>query len=166
MIRKARTEDIATIMSITDACAKKLIQLNIFQWNDQYPNEQVFRDDIIRDELYVIEVNSKVIGCMAITEIKDAEYEPVKWLTDDGNSIYIHRLAVHPDNQGQGFARKLMGYAENHARENQKISVRLDTFSKNLRNQKFYETRGYTRLGHVYFPMQSDDPFYGYELLL
>jgi ribosomal protein S18 acetylase RimI-like enzyme len=99
-----------------------------------------------------------------MTTIKDEEYVPIKWLTKDKN-IYIHRLAVHPKFQGKGIAQKMMTFAENYAKTNGYFSVRLDTFSQNKRNQKFYETRGYKRLGNIYFPKQSKHPFYCYELV-
>jgi len=59
-----------------------------------------------------------------------------------------------------------MNFAEKYARDNNFTSVRLDTFSQNKRNQKFYETRGYQRLGDIYFPKQSKHPFHCYELKL
>ena len=98
--------------------------------------------------------------------MKDEEYEPIAWLTPDGKNYYIHRLAVHPDFQHQGLARKLMDFAEQQVKSMNGASVRLDTFSQNRRNQKFYEARGYTRLGNIYFPKQSEHPFYCYELVL
>ena len=166
MIRKAKIEDIVPVMRITDACGKHLISQKIYQWNDQYPKQDIFETDIERGELYVIENDSQLIGCMVITEIKDPEYNDVEWLSTDGNNIYIHRLAVHPDHQGNGYAQALMEFAEKKARTDLRKSIRLDTFSNNKRNQRFYEKRGYTRLGNVYFLNQSTDPFFCYELLL
>lgn len=166
MIRKAREGDIVKIMELTQACSQHLIGLRIFQWNENYPTMETFEKDIRKEELYVYEIDEKIIGCIAITESKDPEYNEVNWLTPEGHSYYIHRLAVHPDEQGQGFARKMMDFAEERAVSKNKLSVRLDTFSKNLRNQRFYERRGYKKLEPVYFLNQSLDPFYCYELLL
>ncbi|NJX17164.1 GNAT family N-acetyltransferase, partial [Tamlana crocina] len=67
---------------------------------------------------------------------------------------------------GSGNGRKLMDFAEAFAKEHGYVSVRLDTFSKNERNQRFYEARGYKRLGNIYFPKQSEHPFYCYEKVL
>ena len=55
-----------------------------------------------------------------------------------------------------------MDFAEDFARHQKAVSVRLDTFSQNNRNQKFYEARGYTKLGDVYFPRQAEFPFHCY----
>jgi len=89
-----------------------------------------------------------------------------KWLTQNIDNLYIHRLAVDPKYWGKGYAQKLMNFAENHAKTNAFVSVRLDTFSQNKRNKIFYETRGYQKLDKIYFPKQSEHPFYCYELVL
>ena len=95
----------------------------------------------------------------------DEEYIPIKWLSRTNNNLYIHRLATDPKVWGMGYGQELMDFAEELARKQQFESVRLDTFSKNSRNQEFYESRGYQRLGNIYFPKQSEHPFYCYELL-
>jgi ribosomal protein S18 acetylase RimI-like enzyme len=142
-----------------------MIQNGIFQWNEYYPSEAIFKKDISRKELYVLVHNSSIVGCITISKFMDVEYEPVQWLSQNNRNIYIHRLAIHPDHQKKGYARQLMDFAETYARDNKFISIRLDTFSQNERNQKFYETRGYRKLEEIYFPNQSADPFYCYELV-
>ena len=153
-------------MSITKACAKAMIANGIYQWNEHYPNPSAFKNDIKRNELYVLEIDGQVKGTIVISSFMDKEYIPIKWLTENTNNIYIHRLAIHPELQGQGYAQQLMIFAEKFAIENNYTSIRLDTFSLNKRNQKFYELRGYKRLGDIYFPNQSEYPFHCYELVL
>lgn len=165
MIRKATKQDINAILLITKACAKHMQSHGIFQWNEHYPNALAFETDVDRNELYVLEENNIIIGSIVISVVMDEEYKPVKWLTRT-NNIYIHRLCIHPEQQGKGYAQLLMDFAEHYAKENNYDSVRLDTFSKNIRNQKFYEQRGYKRLENIYFPKQSEHPFYCYELVL
>ena len=166
MIRSAKISEIPEIMLITKACAEHMINKGIFQWNEHYPHKKVFELDIMRDELYVLVLKEKIGGTIVVSTTMDKEYAPIKWGTPNGNNIYIHRLSVHPELQGRGYARKLMDFAENHARENGFLSVRLDTFSQNKRNQKFYEARGYKKLTDIYFPKQSTHPFHCYEFLL
>lgn len=166
MIRKAQINELEEIKKLTEACAEAMIKLQIFQWNEHYPSLEKLRNDILKEELYVYVSSSEIIGIIVITDVMDEEYIPVEWLSKTNNNIYIHRLATHPDFWGQGYAQKLMNFAENFARENDFESVRLDTFSKNDRNQRFYEARGYQRLDNIYFPKQSEHPFYCYELLI
>ncbi|MER3319584.1 MAG: GNAT family N-acetyltransferase [Allomuricauda sp.] len=166
MIRRAKISEIPDILTITRACAKKMEENGIFQWNEHYPSKEAFIKDIERYELFVIEEKDTVQGTIVISTLMDEEYKPIQWLTPNGNSIYIHRLSVHPDLQGKGLAQKMMDFAENFSKENGFTSVRLDTFSQNKRNQRFYEQRGYQKLGDIFFPKQSDHPFHCYELVL
>lgn len=166
MIRRAKISEIPDILTITRACAKKMEENGIFQWNEHYPSKEAFIKDIEREELFVIEENSTVQGTIVISTLMDDEYKTITWLTPNGNSTYIHRLSVHPNVQGKGFAQQMMGFAEAYSKENGFVSVRLDTFSQNKRNQRFYEQRGYQKLGDIFFPKQSDHPFHCYELVL
>lgn len=166
MIRRAKISEIPDILTITQACAKKMKENGIFQWNEHYPSKEAFQKDIDRGELFVVEEKNTVQGTIVISTLMDEEYKPIQWLTPNGNSVYIHRLAVHPNLQGKGLAQQMMDFAENHAREHRFVSVRLDTFSQNKRNQRFYEQRGYQKLGDIYFPKQSMHPFHCYELVL
>lgn len=166
MIRRAKISEIPDILTITHGCALKMQDNGIFQWNEHYPSEKAFTTDFERDELFVLEENNEIIGAVVVSTWMDDEYQPIQWLTPNGKSTYIHRLCVQPDLQGKGYAQQLMDFAEAYSKERGFISVRLDTFSQNKRNQRFYEQRGYQKLGDIYFPKQSDHPFHCYELVL
>ena len=166
MIRKATASEIIQLIAITKLCAAHMISQHIYQWNETYPNIKSFEQDYNRGELYVLYVQDILVGCITISSVKDSEYNAISWATKDSKQYYIHRLAILPAFQHQGHAKTLMDFAEGFAKSNQALSVRLDTFSQNKRNQKFYENRGYQRLGSIYFPNQSQHPFYCYELVL
>jgi hypothetical protein len=57
MIRKATVLDLNSIMQITKSCAKHMINQQIFQWNEHYPNRNAFENDVRRGELYLFEKN-------------------------------------------------------------------------------------------------------------
>ena len=166
MIRPAVKTDLSKIIQITQACAKHLCEIGIFQWNEKYPSLKAFEKDLSNEELFVLEIEDDVIGAIVISTRKDKVYEPIDWLTEDSTNGYLHRLCVHPKHQGTGHARALLDFAETHLKELVAVSVRLDTFSRNLRNNKLYEARGYRRLGDVYFEQKSPFPFHCYEKLL
>ena len=166
MIRKGDISDINTILNITKSCAAHMVQNNIYQWNEHYPDRDSFVNDAKNKQLYVYIENEKLLACISLCDKMDDVYWPVHWKTINENNLYVHRLAVHPNFQKKGLGRSLMDFAENYAKDNNYISVRLDTFSKNKRNLKFYESRGYHRLDGIYFPKQSKFPFYCYELIL
>lgn len=166
MIRPAKVEEIPEIMEMARACGRALQAEGIFQWTDAYPKQEAFVRDIDRGELWVIDPGSGPVGTIAVCARMDEEYQSVRWLSPDRGNLYIHRLGIHPDYQRQGLAQQLMDHAEGLALREGAPSVRLDTFSRNHRNQRFYEQRGYQRLGAVYFPRQSAYPFYCYERVL
>lgn len=166
MIRRAKISEIPDILNLTSACAEAMIEKGIYQWNEHYPSRSAFEKDIQEKSLYVQLIDGQIVGTVVISNQMDQEYVPVSWLSPNHNNIYIHRLAVLPEHQGKGYAQRMMDFAERYAKKKGYTSVRLDTFSQNRRNQVFYETRGYQRLGDIYFPKQSEHPFHCYELLL
>src|SRR5690606_23747657 len=126
MIRLAKISEIPNILNITRACAKSMMDQGIFQWNEHYPSEEAFRKDIGRKELYVLEENDQLIGTIVLSTLMDEEYDPIGWSVPNNNNMYIHRLAVHPQEQKKGYAKVLMDFAEDYARKGGFISVRLD----------------------------------------
>ena len=165
-IELATQNQLDRVKEIAEACAKNMIENNIFQWNDKYPSREIFKEDIKNKSLYVSKINHEVVGCIMLSSFKDDVYKSVNWITPDEYNLYIHRLAVHPIFQKKGIARKMMDFAEDFAKSNNYISIRLDTFSQNPRNNKFYKSRGYNKLDDVYFPKQSEFPFHCYEKLV
>lgn len=166
MITPGKTTNLPEIIALTKACARHMISQGIYQWNEHYPNEGAFKKDIDRNELFIYKQNDKIISTIVISTLMDEEYKEINWHTPSIDNLYIHRLAVHPDFQKQGKAREMMDFALTFARNKKTPSIRLDTFSQNKRNHLFYEARGYKRLGNVYFPKQSEHPFYCYENVL
>lgn len=166
MIELAKISQLNEILRITDACRVELEVKGIHQWTLDYPSRKAFEIDLVRNELYVLKHANQIVGCIVVSLFMDEEYRSVQWLTKNTINYYIHRLAVHPEFQGQGLAQHLMNFGENFAQENNALSVRLDTFSLNNRNQKFYKQRGYTKLEDIFFPLQSEHPFHCYELVL
>jgi ribosomal protein S18 acetylase RimI-like enzyme len=146
-------------------CRKAMEEEGVFQWTDQYPTLKIISNDIQKGNLYRLTKNGKIAGVININELQDPEYKQVKWENSDVKIMVIHRLAVHPEFQKQGLAKRLMDFAENYAIENNYTSIRLDAFSNNPRALRFYENRDYQRRGEVFFPGR-ELPFYCFEKIL
>jgi len=142
MIKTGNIADIDCVLGITKSCARHMIKQGVYQWNEQYPDRDSFVNDVKNNELYVYLEKEKVVGCISLCNEMDEVYMAVRWKTINLNSLYIHRLAVHPNFQKKGVGKALMDFAENFARKKDYESVRLDTFSKNKRNLKFYNGQG------------------------
>lgn len=166
MIRKAVVQDIPLIKKITEACAQHMIDQGIYQWNKNYPSLEVLTKDVMANNVYVYLMEHEIIAIVMFSMEMDDFYSEVDWLTPNFKQLYVHRLAVHPTYQGQGIARALMDFGEALAKEKECLSVRLDTFSQNIRNNRFYQARQYQQVGQVFFAQKSESPFYCYEKVL
>jgi GNAT superfamily N-acetyltransferase len=165
-ISRLKIEDLSRAVEITNSCGVDMQKNGIFQWDLNYPNIEILTRDVERKELFGCFLEDDLIGLMVLTDVMDDEYLEVEWLSQSGNNLYVHRLAVDPLHQNKGIASRLMDFAEDFARRKGYESVRLDTFSQNLKNNYFYQKRLYKKLSDVYFPKQSEHAFHCYELLL
>ncbi len=167
MIRAGKPDQIEEIIALTKACGAHMRANGIDQWDENYPDWGSIEHDLETETLYAFHDGEQVVGIVVLNETQDEEYDEIDWPSGDASrNLVVHRLAVHPDRQGQGIARKLMDFSEDYAREKGYDSIRLDTFSQNPRNQRFYRNRGYQELGSVFLKYKKDHPYFCYELLL
>jgi len=71
---------------------------------------------------------------------QDADFWP-----DDGpgEALYLHKLAVHPNWQGRGLARELLGFAALETRAAGRPWLRLDTAAERPKLRAIYENFGF-----------------------
>ena len=164
LIRRAKANDLMDVMEIVKSCTQNLISKNIFQWNDNYPKLDNFKADISKDNLYLLIIQEKIIiGCFSINYEMDNYYKNINWIAPNKKNLYVHRLAIHPAFQDQGYGKGVMKFIERKAISENCYSIRLDTFSINKKNNLFYEKIGFYKIGYIFFPDQSEFPFNCYE---
>lgn len=161
-IQLAELIQLGEIIELYEACKVEMIQNEIYQWNEHYPNSTVSKMDILNEELYTIEENNQILGVVALNDVQDKVYANVNWKHNHSRVLVIHRLAIHPKSQGKGIAKKLMDFSEQFAVQNNFESIRLDAFSENPIALSIYEKRNYIKRGTVYFPYR-DIPFHCFE---
>lgn len=125
-IRKATNNDLDMIMLIVNQAKAYLKSQNIDQWQDGYPNEEVFSNDIKNDSLYVVVEKDEVIGVYCVLDY-EVTYNQIdgKWLNDEPY-IVIHRIAIRNDYKGQNVA----GFIFNELHRTNK-NIRIDTHKEN-----------------------------------
>jgi ribosomal protein S18 acetylase RimI-like enzyme len=128
-----------------------MIDREIYQWDEIYPNEEVLTGDIKKKEMYLLSDNKKLLACIVINEDQDEAYDPAPWKYNGGRIAVIHRLCVNHENQGIGIGLKTMQLAEAVIKNSGYSSIRLDAFSDNPFARKLYEKLGYTYVGIVHF---------------
>ncbi|OKP92931.1 GCN5 family acetyltransferase [Paenibacillus sp. P32E] len=151
-IRIARKDEIGEIMELISKCVQVMQDGGSDQWNDTYPNREVIGKDIADGTLYVCVDQAAIAGIIVLDNNQAEQYEAIDWLEVKGPNLIMHRLAVHPEVQGKGIARKLIAFAEEYARSSGYTSIRLDTYAMNNKTLVLYPSLGYERRGEVDFP--------------
>lgn len=132
------------------------------QWDDSYPNEEVFLDDIARARLWVAEIENEVAGVIALTTDPEPDYAQADW--DIAlPALVVHRLAVNPAFRGAGVAKALMLKAEEVALSQNISIVRTDTNMQNQATQKLFPGLGYRFAGEISLRMRPGLRFLCYE---
>ena len=155
--------DLDRICAIARSCGKHMQSQGIFQWHESYPAPSDFEKDLQEKRIWGGWENDLLIGFVVYTTQMSPAYEEVPWNCPDTPNAYVHRLAVDPPYQRQGKAGLLMDFCESKARAEGCTSVRLDAYSRNPINLGFYEQRGYSRCGEVFYPHKNPHPFYCFE---
>lgn len=151
-IRTGRREDLQEIMGVIARCVKVMQAGGSDQWDEFYPNPDVIGEDLERGTLYVAEGEGRIVGIVVLDETEDEQYQTINWKQAEGPHLMMHRLAVDPEAQGQGIARKLVAFSEEYGVRRGYSSLRLDTYSKNTSALKLYHGLGYDLRGEVNFP--------------
>ena len=153
MIRKATIEDIAEIMSIVADAQLSLRELGIDQWQDDYPSEEVIKDDISSQVGYVYCTDNKVIGYAVIVFTGEDAYSQIPdiaWNTTN-DYVVVHRLCVRRGYTKLGVAMALMDYASQMAIDRGYTGFRIDTHRGNIRMLAMLEKRGFKYVGIIYY---------------
>lgn len=158
--RLANYEDIDKICSsLKEIIKNKHKGLN---WTEDYPNGEVFKEDIKNKELYLLINHNNLIGGVTLNKDQDKSYNSVKW-EEQGDALLIHRLFISNEFKGRGYGKLLMDKCIEFAEENNFKSIRLDTFNENVMAQKLYTSKGFKYRGRVKL-RGKEGIFYCYEL--
>jgi GNAT superfamily N-acetyltransferase len=161
-IRLATLNDIPNILKLVSEVVPGMNASGNFQWDNTYPNGEVFTDDITHQKLWLAEVENKLAGISAITTDQEPEYAQVGWdLTE--TAIVTHRLAVSPQYRGLGIAVALLQKAEDEALRRGINKLRVDTNTTNQATQKLFPKMGYVYAGEIGLSFRPGLRFYCYE---
>lgn len=150
---KAELKDIPQIMEIIKDAQKYLKNKGIDQWQNDYPNPEVLKEDIKKQNSFVIKKDNKIIAAAAIIFGEDPTYnliEDGKWITKSGEYGVIHRAAVAENYKGQGVAAKFFRECEKMGHKRGAVSIRIDTHQDNLAMQRLIEKEGFKYCGIIY----------------
>lgn len=134
------------------------------QWQDGYPNPDILMKDINKEQGFVLIKDHKIVGYSAVLINDEPQYDDIdgEWLTN-GDFVVFHRVAISPDFLGQGYAKRLIGFIHDFAKEKGINSVKADTNFDNPAMLRLFEKMGYSYCGGV---LINGSPRKAYEKVL
>ncbi|MGL4773463.1 MAG: GNAT family N-acetyltransferase [Clostridium sp.] len=145
--RKATINELEKLLEIKRDVIEKFAPLGL-NWTSSYPTAEIFRNDILSEELYVLEENGEILASVVLNTKEDDNYKNVKW-ENEGDGMVVHRLMVSPKYSGRGVGKKVLSNIEEMAKELKLPSVKLDTCTENVIAQKLYKSMNYKFLGEI-----------------
>ncbi|GAB2537098.1 GNAT family N-acetyltransferase [Spirosoma aerophilum] len=161
-VRPATALDLPALMHLIHHVVPLMRQAGNFQWDEHYPNHDVFANDIAKNQLWVAYVDDLLAGVAAITEDQEPEYAQVGFDASQ-RAIVTHRLAVDPAFRGRGVAVALLNQAEQIAVERGIQFLRIDTNSENQITQTLFPKLGYRYAGDITLSFRPGLKFLAYE---
>jgi ribosomal protein S18 acetylase RimI-like enzyme len=129
-IRPATAADIPAVVALIDAAYRHYIP--ILGGRRPRPMDDDQQARIAAGELFVLADDGPLLGVVTMAVQADA--------------VHIFNLAVHPDAQGRGLLRRLVGFAEDAARAQNLPRLTLFTNAAMTRNRAIYAHLGFRQL--------------------
>lgn len=90
VIEKATQKDLNSILNITKDALNSMKAMNFNQWDEHYPNEEIFKEDIKAQELYLYKEKDEILGFICINEKFEPEfYEQINFKKSYNNLAFI-----------------------------------------------------------------------------
>ena len=146
IIRRSTLDDVDTILSIYEYARQQMrLSGNPNQWSEDYPSEEIVRNDILNGNSYLIVDGDTIGGVFVFIIGEDPTYmriEDGSWLNGDPYGT-IHRIAGN--GRMPGIFRICLKYCESRI-----SNIRIDTHRQNQIMQHLIESSGFQKCGWIY----------------
>jgi ribosomal protein S18 acetylase RimI-like enzyme len=166
IIRLATLQDIESIMQLVAEVVPIMQQTGNLQWDNTYPNTDIFMEDVRSRQLWVADLDGQIAGVIAIVNEQEPEYAQVPGWDITEPAVVAHRLAVSPRFQGKGIAAALLRQCEEVARQQGVSLIRLDTNTVNRPMQNLFLKLGYNLGGEITLLKKPQLRFMAFEMRL
>lgn len=150
-ITPATLDDLPALEGLLGRCIAAMRAAGIDQWDEIYPSRDIIERDVQSGTTYVLRMDAEIVAMYVLNDQQDPAYGDVPWAYPASSVCVVHRLMVHPEHSGHGYARRLMHDAEDRARTAGADVMRLDAFDANPRACALYVGLGYRHAGQVRF---------------
>lgn len=124
----------------------------VIGWNRNiYPTRKTAEDALSRDDLFVLEDETGVMGTAIINQEQMDVYPLGNWQfqVSDEEVMVLHTLVISTKASGKGYGKKFVDFYEQYAQKHGCPYLRMDTNERNVRARAMYEKLGYKEIGIV-----------------
>lgn len=168
-LRRAQTQDLAAIMKIIDD-AKELLKKNGSpQWQNGYPNQENFTQDIAMQTNWILINDNKVVATATLQLTPEPTYHNItqgQWQQPNEPYATIHRVAISSNYRGQGLSKLLFSNLLTVGQMQGIKNFRIDTHRSNKAMQHIAENFDFKKRGIIKVNDQNDPERLAYELNL
>ena len=121
-------------------------------WNRNiYPVQATAEEALLRDDLFVAEDETGVVGTAIINHEQMDVYPLGNWqhAVPDDEIMVLHTLVISTQAARKGYAKEFVAFYEQYAKEHGCPYLRMDTNERNLRARAMYNKLGYREIGIV-----------------
>ena len=155
--RKAVETDINDIMNIIKQAQAYFKEQGINQWQDNYPNVETIRNDIINKNSYVLIKYNNIVATVSVSFDKEKTYASIydgEWISNNEYAV-IHRMAVDNNYKGLGLSSQIIKDIEQLCLNKGVHSIKVDTHEENLSMQKLLKKNKFQYCGIIYLEDKS-----------
>ena len=151
--RKATEADIPEIAAIYDDIhtGEEKGETTIGWIRSIYPTAETARAALLRDDLFVQEDESHIVGAAIINQSQVDVYEGAPWRYPalDEQVMVLHTLVISPKAARRGYGSAFVSFYEQYARDHHCPFLRMDTNARNIRARALYKKLGYEEIAIV-----------------
>ncbi|MDR2149030.1 MAG: GNAT family N-acetyltransferase [Tannerella sp.] len=166
-LRKGKPSDLPRMMEIVRQGQISIGKLDINQWRNGYPSQDIINQDIENGNSYVLTTDAdEVIAIATVIYNYEPTYDKIydgEWLTH-GDFVVVHRMAVAEEFKQQGIASILLKGIEKQAIADNIPAFKIDTHEGNIPMRKTFESNGFTYCGRIF--LQDGNPRIAYEKII
>ena len=168
-LRRAQLQDLTAIMKIIDD-AKELLKKNGSpQWQNGYPDQETFTQDIVMQTNWILINDNKVVDTATLQLTPEPTYRNItqgQWQQPDEPYATIHRVAISSNYRGQGLSKLLFSNLLTVGQMQGIKNFRVDTHRSNKAMQHIAENFNFKKRGIIKVNDQNNPERLAYELNL
>lgn len=156
-IRQAHPDEASIVASVLGAAADDLLQKGRALWGAAEVSEEAVKEQVRAGKYYVAFEGDGPVAVFRL-DFEDRLFWPE---VIEGSSVFIHKVAVHPHEQGRNIAQALLAHACQITRTHGCRFLRLDCMGGRPKLRALYERFGFR---HHSDKQLGDRVFHRFEL--